>query len=451
MLFIIMLGAIVAIPYSMRDSQKDDKVITEETIDEVNIDLFVLDVQTISRIEIKDESALTLESRDNQWISPEYTNLFFSQDKVKEIIRTAASLESVQVIQNVESQSKYGIDEKAKLITLYDGQNKNYTLRIGAYTPDKKGVYIATDREAVVYVADSETVLPLLEKQEDLIENQMQLPPLDKIEKLEISKKGEKNILIQKNKAVGYEGYETWGLDEFFSSSHQVHTEMVEDLIWQIMSFQKDKLVGEKVDLAKYELENPYLVVDLNETCDVRFGKKEGGYVYFTYSEEPYVYKMLEERIKVIENIEPMAFIRKPVYIPDLSKLSKIVLTNPEKQITVGLQKQLKEQEAFTVTSVIDGKIFDEAETEVMMQLIANSVCIEALLQNPQIEQKQERKAEITITYSYEDGTSQTIELIPYDGSFYILRFEDTIEFAVGRDKVMTMFNQLYGMIKSNN
>ena len=449
MLFIIMLGTIVAIPYSMRDSQKDVQEIKEETIDEVSIDLFVLDAQTISRIEIKDENALTLEKRDNLWASPEYTNLLYSQDKIGDMVNTAASLESVQVIQNAESQAKYGIDENAKLITLYDEQNKNYTLRIGSHTPDKKGIYIATDREAVVYVIDSKEVLPLIEKQEDLIENQMVLPAVEEIESIEISEKGEKNIFIKKNEKQGYEGYETWALDEFFSSSHQVHTEMVEDLIQQIMTFQKDKFVGEKGDLEQYELKNPYLVVDLNETCDIRFGKKENGYVYFMYGEDPYIYKMLEERIKVIEDIAPMAFIRKPVYVPEQQKLSEIVLLNPEKQITVALQKQIKEKDNVVFTSSVDKKAFDEIETQAIVQLISNSVCIEALLQNPQIEQKQERKAEITMTYNYEDGTSQTIELIPYDGSFYILRFEGTIEFAVGREKVMTMFNQLYEMIKS--
>ena len=87
--------------------------------------------------------------------------------------------------------------------------------------------------------------------------------------------------------------------------------------------------------------------------------------------------------------------------------------------------------------------------TEELLKLIGESVSIETALQNPEIEQKQDRKSEINISYSLEDHTTQTIELIPYDTHFYILRVNHMIEFAVKKEPVMNMFSKLGTMIEA--
>ncbi|MBU3804929.1 MAG: hypothetical protein H9872_09275, partial [Candidatus Cellulosilyticum pullistercoris] len=74
---------------------------------------------------------------------------------------------------------------------------------------------------------------------------------------------------------------------------------------------------------------------------------------------------------------------------------------------------------------------------------IQESLYIEALLQNPQIEQKEERKAEASIEYHLKDGSMIQIELIPYDINYYILRYNGNVQFAVNKDKITKLFMQL--------
>ena len=70
-------------------------------------------------------------------------------------------------------------------------------------------------------------------------------------------------------------------------------------------------------------------------------------------------------------------------------------------------------------------------------------------MQNPKIEQKEERKAEATIEYSLKEGSSIQIELIPYDINYYILRYNGHVEFAVNKDKVTKLFTQLDHFVKA--
>jgi len=439
-LFIIMLLGIVAIPYYIKNNETNNEInkeeVKEEVVEDSQIPIFNLDESTLSRLEIKDERALIFEKRDGQWIEPEESTLAYNKEAIQKIITSISSLESIQIIRNVSGQSKYGIDETARIITLYDEANNHYTLRIGSATADEKGLYIATDADETIYIINSKLAEPLFGEKEDLVEKQMLIPEIATIESFDINIKNEPALHIRKNDKEGYKDYQTWILEDFFKSTHEIHTETIDAMLNQIIAFQKDKFVGSKTTLEQYGLDKPSMVITLNNKWTIKFGKKEDEFIYFMYSKEPYVYKMLEENIKDLMDIKPIALIRKQVYIPDAAKLSQIKLTNPVQTLVFDLSP---------------GKnSFDPAQTEQILQLIEDSVCIEAKLQNPEIEQKQERKAEASILYTYKDNSTKMIELIPYDSSFYILRFENTIEFAVGKEKIMSMFNNVDEMVKAN-
>ena len=89
-------------------------------------------------------------------------------------------------------------------------------------------------------------------------------------------------------------------------------------------------------------------------------------------------------------------------------------------------------------------------EAKEWLDKIEASVCIESPLQNPNIEQKQERKAEAVMVYVLNDGSKMQIEFIPYDINYYILRYNGVIEFAVNKEKVTKLFNELTHFTKQS-
>ena len=446
-ILIMLLAGIVAIPLYIKHEQKSK----EEIVEDIEVSLTALKADALSRIELKDESAFVLQKQDQKWIEPEYKELVYNDEAVTNMVNSIYSLKSKQVIHNVQDLSTYGINENSKIITLYDQTNDPYPLKFGHYSADKSSLYIGTDADKTIYVVNSEDAKTLFQKREELLEKKMVLPEIETLKTIQIAKKDEPTVQIKKNLKGKNEAYDTWTLEGYFKGTHAINTEDVDAIIHQIMNFEKDKFIGEKaVALEPYGLDHPSMSITLNNKWVIKFGKKEGNTLYFIYSGEPYMYTMSEEKIKALNEIKPIALIRKQVYVPDLSKLTQIEVIDPQQNLKLDIKKQTAKKDEGSYTSAVGEVSFDAAKTSEIISLIEDNVCIEAQLQNPEIEQKEERKAEISIVYHYNDHTTKTIELIPYDTNFYILRFEDAIEFAVGKEKVMSMLNALHEKIKAN-
>ncbi|WP_069998276.1 DUF4340 domain-containing protein [Cellulosilyticum sp. I15G10I2] len=449
-LCIIGLLAMLAIPYYKKNNQVDNEKMQEEIIENVQINLFTFDPNSISRIEIKDEKALILHKQDERWSDIEHEKLNYDNQVIENFIRTVNALETTEVIYNSIDPNKYGIDDTSRIITLYDEANNNYTLRVGSQTLDKMGRYLGTHLDEKLYVVKSEAAASLLQTRDALIEKKIYMPWQVDPQDIKILKKNEPAIHIQKNPKVGYVDHEKWLLEGFFKQSHELDTETTEGIIGQILAFEKDQFVGSKENLEAYGLDDPQLTITINNEWTMAFGAKENEWVYFMTADDPYVYKMLEEKLSVVNHIKPIALIRKQVYIPDLSQLSQITITNPGRTLVLDLKKETTENEAMHLTGVIEGIALDNDKTGELIELIQNGVSIEAVLQNPDIEKRQERKAEITIRYLFETEEAKLIELIPYDNQFYILRLDGMIEFAVGKQPVMNMLNILYETLKTS-
>jgi len=69
--------------------------------------------------------------------------------------------------------------------------------------------------------------------------------------------------------------YCTWILEDFFKSTHEIHTETIDAMLNQIIAFQKDKFVGSKTTLEQYGLDKPSMVIAINNNWTIKFGKKE--------------------------------------------------------------------------------------------------------------------------------------------------------------------------------
>ncbi len=92
----------------------------------------------------------------------------------------------------------------------------------------------------------------------------------------------------------------------------------------------------------------------------------------------------------------------------------------------------------------ITADAFEEWNTK-----ITESIYLETELNNPAIEQKEERKAEASIRYELKDSSIIEIELVPFDSTYYILRYNKTVNFAVNKDKVVSLFNELNELNKN--
>ncbi len=447
-LIILMLAGIMAIPFLVKNNQAAHQKVKKEVVNDAQVNLNLFEASQISRIEIKDENMLMLEKRDNLWTDANYESLKLDHAAVEAIVQAAAALESLQVIYNVQEEEKYGFNDTSRIITLYDAENNNYTLRLGNHAEDQSRLFIGTDLAETLYIVKSDAAKALFQTRGDLIQKEMIRPAAGEIFDLKVAKKSEPLIHIQKNSETGTKDHEEWLLEGFFKNVHELRGEAVEELFRILDECKKEEFVGEADNLMQYGLDDPDLIITINDSWVVKFGMRNGEKVYFMYNEEPYVYKTSKAFLKEIEEIKPIAMIRKQVYIPDVSKLNKIVLLNPEKELELVVTKEILTDGTVQLQGEMTDKIFDDLKTKEIITRIAESIMIEAVLQNPEIEQKQPRKEEIRLVYHYEEGVTKTIDLVPYDNSFYILRMDDTVEFAVNKAKIMELFSALNEEIK---
>ena len=446
----IIILVIIALPLTKR---QEPPTLQEGEIIEDRFGAICSLAGIIERIEIKDKEGIILQKEKENWIEEAYPTLIYNQEAVQSLLNHLKITISEQVIHNVQDLEKYGIKEGAPMVTLYNEENTGETLVIGGQTADKTKSYVWNEVHQELYIVTNEQMDQLSLKRDELLAKNLSLPEKDSIWQMRIEEEGEKPLILVKSELEGKDGYEEWQIKDFFVDAHAISGEWMTNLIDQLEAFEKDGFVGTVESLEDPGLLESSLTLVLNENWTIQFGKVKNGFIYFNYSEEPYIYKMAEDKMRPFINLKPIEMIRKEVYIPQLEGLKKITFNNPEESFILEVKEGLGNQEESNVQStenkkpVYEGKLekrrLNQQELEEILDLTGKSIRIEMLLKNPQIEQKENRPPEVSLRFDYKSGYSKSIELVPYDINFYILRVDGIVEFAASKQPVMELFNAL--------
>lgn len=395
----------------------------------------------VVRIEIKNNEMTVLQKEHQNWINPEHMNLTYNWQLVHEWLTTIRNIQSKEAIYKVEDEVQYGIDDEAVMITLYDEMNRSQTFKIGKVSDNKQSLYIMTDRMQGVYVVDYTEGQPFLADPNAFVIGDLKVPERSDIEEIRVTRHEEATYSLQKSQALGIS---EWFLGDYYKGQYLVKEEAVENLLSAIDEMKIESFAGVMTDEKDYGLSNPQFILNLNSEWQLSFGKTEGDKVYVRIDDQPVVYTMKKECLEKLAGYKPFEMLSRELLDLPLSSLKQIVLENPQDTYQLLVSQNGQEgQVANEMVSELDGIALSKEETAEILSTIGSSIRIEAALQNPEIEQKEERKAEITITCTLQNGQEEKIELIPYDINYYILRENGITEFAVNKDKVMKLFNSL--------
>lgn len=421
-------------------------------------------LEEISKIEFKKDELVTIQKEGNIWRNLEWDYLEYDSALVSEWIQFLQTAETIKIVKNVEDESVYGINEHSTIITVYDSVNNSETLRIGNINKEEDYVYIKNDQDEVIYMVSYEVGQKLLTKPSTFVKYEDELK-IGTIHKLQLQYPNQEPMKITFN--------ENWYLENYYKIPCQLKEEAVEALNESIGQLKLTAYVGTYEELSAFGLEEPQLELSINENITLSFGNIKGKGVYVKLGEGKDVYTVDQSVYAQIETFKPFDAIKKQLTYLSLDQIEAILLTNPqgtyEWLLDGNKQTDSQDQEIETITqeSPMDEQQNEQKETEKLEQFvwlnehllskeeaqewldtIQTSLHIEALLQNPQIEQKEERKAEASIEYRLKDGSAIQIELIPYDINYYILRYNGDVQFAVNKDKVTKLFMQLNSFVK---
>lgn len=465
---------------------------TEVLVEEVALPLNLLTGE-VNKIQIEDRDSVTLEKNKGIWFNPLEVEVTYNSELINEWVTYFQTEESINIVRHVKDTSVYGITEDSPKIVLYNTNGESQTFCLGDVNEEHTMRYIYSNETELVYCVSPTKSEVLLVDSSELIDENITMPNLEKIKSFVITT-GDTTLNLEKQN-------EKWYLKDYYKDAYEVKAEVVLGLFDTLTSLKREKLMGKVTEENTFGVNAPSLSITLANKYTLNFGEKTGSLWCFSENESPYVYAVKASKLKNFEQLKPLQMIHRNVYRSKAEEIERIVMTNPQAVYELKLQEETKEeikaetdqtkvdelqatqaesQEAISVedkeqlkqevakeatdhneADVVDevlanhivGKLNDTVldceKTETLLNMIEDSVMIETVLQNPQIEQKTERKAEVSIVYHMKDNTTKNIELISYDTNYYILRIDGNIEFAANKEKITALFSELGQIVKN--
>ena len=449
---------------------------------------YVFDLEEVVSIDYIDEETIKIDKHDGIWSNPELSHLKYNQDLVNQWIMALKGIETKEMIKNVQDETAYGIDESSMKITLYDESGQQQTIQIGNTVEAEDSIYLKTNEK--MYSVSYEKLKDLLISPNRFVDCRevLEMPEIQTLH------------ILYKDKEVQMSKQSEWLLENYYALTCILDEEVVNELINTLKQAEIINYVGSYKELGKYDLASPQLVATVNENLKLAFGKQGHDGVYVTINDGQDVYLMEKSVYQKLVAFNAYDAMNKQVLHLDQNEISEIILSNPQGTYHFSLNLQttsspVKENESSEETEELEpidqvdegeqvdqsdeiGKVeqsntqnnlvptpdsnvpsemivaklndreLNQEEANEWFNKIQESLWIEAPLQNPNIEQKEERKAEAQMSYVLKDASKIDIELIPYDINYYILRYNGVIEFAVNKERITKVFNELTSLTK---
>ena len=453
----------------------------------------ICDLEEITRIEFKGDTLVTLQKQGDLWQNTNYAYLNYDQERLKEWVTLLQTGQTVEVVKNAESEKDYGISDASMMITLFDANNQSETYRIGQYIKADNKLYLKCNEDNDISVVAGELAenLCVLPNEFVIYDDLLQIEQVQKM----ACTQGDKTYQVVEEAG-------SWYLKDYYKMPCVLTAEAMTDWIEQIKALQFESYVGTFEDLADYGLDQPNESLIINDTTHLNIGEKVNGQYYVCFADSKDVYTLSQKTYNALTDFTQLDWIDRQLMHVNLEDLASITLVNPQGEFVLTINEQAVPQDEVVadkqdetgatlgmeettetttspketpsdatnalqtdkeevqpegipkeqgIAATLNDIELNQIEAEEWLDMIQANIYVEALLQNPQIEQKEARKAECTIHYMLRNGETIQIEFIPYDINYYILRYNDTIEFAVNKEKVTKLFSQLSHFVNKSN
>ena len=239
---------------SEEDSEESTTVFTASTDNIKSLDFMVDDTET------------TFEKDDDSWVKKDETDFPVNQTTLDSAASAIASVDSDRVLEDVDDLSEYGLDSPSNTIKIVtksdeeDGDDITTTLYVGDENSSTSQYYVRKDDdEKTVYLIDSSCVEPFTKSLNDYaqMEDFPAISNTDTITKISVN--GDNSYELSKD-----EDTSTWSV-KGSEDEEKADSATVSSLVSSFGSMAYSSLADYKCDdKSKYGLDKPYATITVD-------------------------------------------------------------------------------------------------------------------------------------------------------------------------------------------
>lgn len=454
--------------YVSHQEQKESEAESEE-----NTSVFTASADDIKSLDFMvDDTETTFEKKDDSWVKKDDTDFPVNQSTLDSVASSVTSVESDRVLEDVDNLAEYGLDSPANIIKIVtksedeDGDDTTTTLYVGDENSSTSQYYVRKDDdEKTVYLVDSSCVEPFTKTLYDYaqMEDFPAISSTDTITKISVD--GDSSYELKKDADTSVWSVSANGEEDKADSA------TVSSLVSSFGSMAYNSMADYKCeDKSKYGLDKPYstITVDYQEEAETSDDNAETSdsetpdsaettemvdkqltilvgneaddsnrYVMVNDSNE--VYTMSEETLSALTDKTEEDFWDMTVSYVSVNSLASLKVNYQGTDYKVNASRETSTDEdgndTETVTYKLDGADLDETTFTTFYNKLINMAAQKRLTEK----YDPDGDAELTVTFTEEDGDTLEVSYYSYDTNYYAAVVDNKV-YLVNKMNVKELF-----------
>lgn len=454
--------------YVSHQEQKESEAESEE-----NTSVFTASADDIKSLDFMvDDTETTFEKKDDSWVKKDDTDFPVNQSTLDSAASSVTSVESDRVLEDVDNLAEYGLDSPANIIKIVtksedeDGDDTTATLYVGDENSSTSQYYVRKDDdEKTVYLVDSSCVEPFTKTLYDYaqMEDFPAISSTDTITKISVD--GDSSYELKKDADTSVWSVSANGEEDKADSA------TVSSLVSSFGSMAYNSMADYKCeDKSKYGLDKPYstITVDYQEEAETSDDNAETSdsetpdsaettemvdkqltilvgneaddsnrYVMVNDSNE--VYTMSEETLSALTDKTEEDFWDMTVSYVSVNSLASLKVNYQGTHYKVNASRETSTDEdgndTETVTYKLDGADLDETTFTTFYNKLINMAAQKRLTEK----YDPDGDAELTVTFTEEDGDTLEVSYYSYDTNYYAAVVDNKV-YLVNKMNVKELF-----------
>ena len=454
--------------YVSHQEQKESEAESEE-----NTSVFTASADDIKSLDFMvDDTETTFEKKDDSWVKKDDTDFPVNQSTLDSAASSVTSVESDRVLEDVDDLAEYGLDSPANTIKIVtksedeDGDDTTTTLYVGDENSSTSQYYVRKDDdEKTVYLVDSSCVEPFTKTLYDYaqMEDFPAISSTDTITKISVD--GDNSYELKKNADTSVWSVSANGEEDKADSA------TVSSLVSSFGSMAYNSMADYKCeDKSKYGLDKPYstITVDYQEKVETSDDNAETSdsetpdsaettemvdkqltilvgneaddsnrYVMVNDSNE--VYTMSEETLSALTDKTEEDFWDMTVSYVSVNSLAGLKVNYQGTDYKVNASRETSTDEdgndTETVTYKLDGADLNETTFTTFYNKLINMAAQKRLTEK----YDPDGDAELTVTFTEEDGDTLEVSYYSYDTNYYAAVVDNKV-YLVNKMNIKELF-----------